>query len=251
MSFFGKNIKKIRGVKGLSQQAFAEIFNLKRPTLGAYEEGRSEPKISTIIMIANYFSIKIDDLIRAELTVNKLLQFKENLALESEMIDKEVFASVPCIRSESVSEYIKFYNKKAFVNDLATLKLPLNTNGIYRGFTVVNLEMTSHDKGLYPKDVVVGEFIQLNDIKTLNNGVMVLILVKDELVLRRLYIVNDEIALKADHKNIENKVYKISDVKELWEIRYVFLKRLPEFNDVLEDKLMFLEQEFVKFKNKL
>ncbi|MEP0480965.1 MAG: transcriptional regulator, partial [Nonlabens sp.] len=26
MSFFGKNIKKIRGVKGLSQQAFADLF---------------------------------------------------------------------------------------------------------------------------------------------------------------------------------------------------------------------------------
>ena len=45
MSFFGKNIKKIRSVKSLSQQAFADLFDLKRGTLGAYEEGRSEPKI--------------------------------------------------------------------------------------------------------------------------------------------------------------------------------------------------------------
>ena len=29
MSFFGKNIKKIRSVKNLSQQAFADIFGLK------------------------------------------------------------------------------------------------------------------------------------------------------------------------------------------------------------------------------
>ena len=49
MSFFGKNIRKIRSVKTLSQQAFAELFDLKRGTLGAYEEGRSEPKIETIL----------------------------------------------------------------------------------------------------------------------------------------------------------------------------------------------------------
>ena len=49
MSFFGKNIRKIRTVKSLSQQSFAEMFELKRGTLGAYEEGRSEPKIDTII----------------------------------------------------------------------------------------------------------------------------------------------------------------------------------------------------------
>ena len=63
MSFFGKNIKKIRSVKNLSQQAFADLFDLKRGTLGAYEEGRSEPKIDTIIKVAKYFSIGIDSLL--------------------------------------------------------------------------------------------------------------------------------------------------------------------------------------------
>ena len=75
MSFFGKNIKKIRGVKKLSQQAFADIFSLKRATLGAYEEGRSEPKIDTIIKVANYFSISIDNILTKEITVNQLLSF--------------------------------------------------------------------------------------------------------------------------------------------------------------------------------
>ena len=37
MSFFGKNIKKIRIAKKLSQTAFAELFGLKRTALGAYE----------------------------------------------------------------------------------------------------------------------------------------------------------------------------------------------------------------------
>ena len=54
MSYFGKNIRKIRNVKKLSQQAFAELFELKRGTLGAYEEERSEPRIETIIKIANH-----------------------------------------------------------------------------------------------------------------------------------------------------------------------------------------------------
>ena len=69
MSYFGKNIRKIRSLKSLSQQAFAELFNLKRGTLGAYEEGRSEPKIETLIKIANYFSIPIDELLTTELII--------------------------------------------------------------------------------------------------------------------------------------------------------------------------------------
>ncbi|OSY87911.1 transcriptional regulator [Tenacibaculum holothuriorum] len=251
MSFFGKNIKKIRGVKGLSQQAFAELFDLKRATLGAYEEGRSEPKIETIIKIANYFSISIDELLTSELTVNDLLRFKGNLALEADKIFKEVFAKIPCITDNFISDYIELFDKDNFISDLPYLKLPINTEKKFRGYTVTNLEMTNHDKGLYPKDIVIGEFVPNDVIKKLNAGVVVLALVKDELVLRRLYMENDELVLRADHKNIEDKRYDIKEVKELWRIRYVFFKRLPEFNDLLEEKLLFLEQEFVKLKKRL
>lgn len=251
MSFFGKNIKKIRGVKGLSQQAFAELFDLKRATLGAYEEGRSEPKIDTIIKIANYFSISIDQLLTSELTVNDLLRFKGDLTLETDKVFKEILAKVPCVTEDLASDYIELYDKENFISDLPYLRLPINSEKKFRAYTVTNLEMTNHDKGLYPKDVVVGEFVPNNVIKKLNAGVVVLVLVNDELVLRRLYMENDELVLRADHKNIEDKRYDIKDIKELWRIRYVFFKRLPEFNDLLEEKLLFLEQEFIKLKNRL
>ena len=93
MSYFGKNIRKIRSLKSLSQQAFAELFELKRGTLGAYEEGRSEPKLETLIKIANYFSIPIDDLLTTELTVNNLLKFKGNLTVEQDLGEQEFFIS--------------------------------------------------------------------------------------------------------------------------------------------------------------
>ena len=188
MSFFGKNIKKIRGVKGLSQQSFAEVFDLKRATLGAYEEGRSEPKIDTIIKIANYFSIAIDDLLTSELTVNELLRFKGDLTLATELVNKDVFIEIPCVTNDLLKDYIQFFDKSNFVNDLPVLKLPLVKDKKYRGYTVLNLEMTNHDKGLYPKDVVVGEFVHKKEIDKLNNGTVALVLVKDELILRRFYI---------------------------------------------------------------
>ncbi|WP_237275009.1 helix-turn-helix domain-containing protein [Tenacibaculum ovolyticum] len=251
MSFFGKNIKKIRGVKGLSQQAFAEVFDLKRATLGAYEEGRSEPKIDTIIKIANYFSISIGSMLTSELTVNELLRFKGDLTVAAEVVKKEAFTAVPCITEKNIKEYTQFYDKKNFINDLPVLQLPINKEKVFRGYTVSSLEMTNHDKGLYPKDVVVGEFVPKEVIKKLNNGIVVLVLVEDALILRRLYVTKKEVVLRADHKNIEDKKYELKDIKELWRIRYVFFKRLPEFNDLLEEKMLFLEQEFTKLKNSL
>lgn len=250
MSFFGKNIKKIRGVKGLSQQAFAEVFDLKRATLGAYEEGRSEPKIETIIKIANYFSIPIDDLLTSELTVNKLLQFKGDLTLQAETVHKEVFAKIPCITEKTASDYLKYHTKETFINDLPTVQLPVNPEKNFRAYTITNLEMANHDNGLYPKDVVIGEFVPKNVVKKLNNGVLVFVLVENELILRRLYTTKDTIVLRADHKNVADKTFAFNEVKELWKVRYVFFRRLPEINTGVEDKLQFLEQEFAKLKDR-
>lgn len=75
MSYVGKNIKKIRAVKNLNQSQFADIFELKRASIGAYEEGRAEPKIATLMQIANHFGISTDDLLNKELSVNDLYHF--------------------------------------------------------------------------------------------------------------------------------------------------------------------------------
>ncbi|GAA4276888.1 helix-turn-helix domain-containing protein [Aquimarina mytili] len=251
MSFFGKNIKKIRSVKGLSQQAFAELFDLKRGTLGAYEEGRSEPKIETIIKIANYFSITIDNILTHELTVNQLLKFKGDLTTYAENVKREQFALIPCITDGTSSEYITLYDKENFVKELPTIQLPVNPAKEFRGYTVSNLEMTSHDKGFYPKDIVIGEKVPANIIKKLNNGTLVVVVVEGRLIFRRLYITNSNAVLRADHKNIEDEVFPISKIKELWRVRYVFCRRIPEFGENMDDKLLLIEEELNKMKKRL
>ena len=250
MSFFGKNIKKIRSVKGLSQQAFAELFDLKRGTLGAYEEGRSEPKIETIIKIANYFSIKIDVLLTDELTVNELLKFKEDLTTYAEDIKREQFALVPCITENTETEYVSLYAKDTFINELPVLQLPINPEKTFRGYTVSNLEMTTHDKGFFPKDVVVGEKVPQDVIKKLNNGTLVVALTDEKIIFRRLYTSSGKVVLRADHKNIEDVTYEVSSIKELWRVRYVFCRRIPEFADVVEDRLFIIEQQLQKLIDK-
>lgn len=251
MSFFGKNIRKIRTVKTLSQQSFAELFDLKRGTLGAYEEGRSEPKIDTIIKIANYFSIPIDDLLTKELTVNSLLKFKSNLTTDHEIITKQAFASIPCITSKNAKEYLLYNDKEAFVSDMQVLQLPINPEKEFRAFTVDNLEMSSNDKGLFPKDIVIGELIPREVYKKLNNGHLVLAVFEDQLVLRRCYLSGNSITLRADHKNIDDLEFPIKEVKELWRIRYVFYHRVPELADGLEEKMAMLQAQFLQIKGEL
>jgi len=251
MSLFGKNIKKIRSVKGLSQQAFAELFDLKRGTLGAYEEGRSEPKIETIIKIANYFSIKIDTILTNDITVNELLKFKGDLTTYAKNAKQEQFALIPCITENNTNDYISLYANESFIKELPTIQLPLNLTKEFRGFTISSLEMTNHDKGFYPKDIVIGEKVPNSVIKKLNNGELVFIVTEDTLVFRRLYITKNQLTLRADHKNIEDLQFAISDIKELWKVRYVFCRRIPEFTNNFQDKLSMIEEELLKMKEKL
>ncbi|RLJ31422.1 helix-turn-helix protein [Chryseobacterium sp. 7] len=77
MSFFGANIKKIRQVKGLSQKAFADLFNLNRGVISSYEEERAEPKIETLLKVAHHFDLTLDQLLTETIDVNQLASVSE------------------------------------------------------------------------------------------------------------------------------------------------------------------------------
>ena len=100
MSFFGANIKTIRQAKSLSQQAFADLFDLTRGVIGAYEEGRSEPKISTLLTVVHYFNLDLDKFLTAPLTIEDLnkpenlekfqLSFNSDLPYQENNIDNNI-----------------------------------------------------------------------------------------------------------------------------------------------------------------
>uniref|UniRef100_UPI00404A4A7F helix-turn-helix domain-containing protein n=1 Tax=Flavobacterium sp. TaxID=239 RepID=UPI00404A4A7F len=75
MSLFGKNIKKIRSVRGLTQSQLADMIEVSRGVVSSYEEGRAEPKIETILKTASVFSVSVDHLLKTALTVNQLSGF--------------------------------------------------------------------------------------------------------------------------------------------------------------------------------
>lgn len=91
MSSFGTNIKKIRQVKGLSQKAFADLFDLNRGVISSYEEGRAEPKIETILKVASYFNLELDKLLTETLKVNQLASVSD--------IDQLMFAPEQTVKS--------------------------------------------------------------------------------------------------------------------------------------------------------
>lgn len=56
-------LKELRKQKELSQKEIAEIIGVERNTYGNYEIERSEPSISMLTKLADYFDVSIDYLV--------------------------------------------------------------------------------------------------------------------------------------------------------------------------------------------
>ena len=118
MSCIGKNIRKIRTIKGLSQTDFAKLFGLTRASISAYEENRAEPKMDTTLKIANYYNIPIEGLLTHEITVNEFARFNLINFLEDD--SKFTTVSIPII---SARKWEAFLNEES-MNDFPSFSCP-------------------------------------------------------------------------------------------------------------------------------
>ena len=62
-NIFGKHLKDLRIEKGLSQQKLGEILGFCNQTISFWESGSREPDLDTLIEIARYFEVSIEELL--------------------------------------------------------------------------------------------------------------------------------------------------------------------------------------------
>lgn len=77
------NIKELKQKHNLSQTQLAKIAGVSQRSISAYENGQSEPTESTLIKLANYFHLTLDELVGHEVPylINKSLLSNEQLEL--------------------------------------------------------------------------------------------------------------------------------------------------------------------------
>ena len=59
----GKNIKKLREAKGMTQEALSEALFVTRQTVSNYETGRSRPDVDMLVSIAEILGVDVNTLI--------------------------------------------------------------------------------------------------------------------------------------------------------------------------------------------
>lgn len=248
---FGKNLKKIRKVHSLSQQDFAELFDLKRATLGAYEENRSNPKIDTAIKIAHHFSIRLEDLLIKELTINDLLHFNEAMTTATSMPATPVFEGVACITPEVEQSFLNEYRTANTVGSiyLPYLYLPNVTAGDKLAYVINDLSMSGGNDKFLPKDVVIGQRVSPTE-KFSISGSLVIAVTNTAMYVRTIEIHGSIALLKANHAGVETMSIENKDIIGLWKIEHVFRYTLPQPGNELEQRLALLENSIAAMSKK-
>jgi len=263
MSLISNNLKFLRKKAGLTQEQMADQIGIKRSLLGAYEEGRADPRISNLLKFSEIFNLTVDQLIGADLATNgnskvgeRLDQDKNNLKVLSITVDRNDRENIELVPQKAAAGYLNGYADPEYIEELPKFHLPiLPGNATYRAFEISGDSMLPLRSGT----IVIGQFVEhMKDIKSGNTYVMV---TRDEgVVYKRIfkYPENPQLfCFVSDNRQYSNYDVNGEDIVEIWEAKAFISMEFPEQGQEgeitlqrLADIVLDLQQEVIRLKDK-
>ena len=148
-------IRTLRKAAGWTQQSLADELGLKRSALGAYEEGRAEPKLATLIALARHFGMSLDAFVLGESEEDRMMRrvIGGDLRVLSVPVDRsserERVAIVPV---RAAAGYLSGYGDPEYMEGLDHFNLPvkeLPQDATYRMFQIEGESMLPIPHGSY------------------------------------------------------------------------------------------------------
>lgn len=259
MSLISDNIKYLRKKIGLTQEQFAERIGIKRSLVGAYEEGRADPRITNLINMADVFGTSVDILINkdvsrlndAEIIVSKYKRGKEVLAIT---VDEQQRENIELVPQKAAAGYLNGYADREFIQELPKFKLPmLPSNATYRAFEITGDSMLP----ILPGTIIIGEYI--DDIRDIKNGKTYVLVTKSEgIVYKRVFnYINDngKLFLVSDNRSYAPYQLDADDILEVWISKAYISVQFPDANannevstEQLASIVLDLQKEIVRLK---
>ena len=217
-----KNIKYLRKQLGLTQSELGEKLGLKRPVIGAYEEGRAEPRLQTLSHMSSFFSVGIDALVNTDLSTGESTADTSGKSLRvlPIAIDTELNVErTTLVPVKAAAGYAAGYGDLDFVGALPNFTMPfpeLPADRTYRVFQIEGESMLPVPPGSY----IICEYVQdWNNLKTDERYIFI---TKDEgVVFKRVRIHPHKKTYELISDNADFKPYfiKQSQVLEVWKAR--------------------------------
>jgi len=210
MALVNQNIKYLRKLREWTQEEMAGKLGIKRSLLGAYEEGRAEPRTDVLESVSDMFRIQIDDLLRRDLSSPKDSLLQKRKQLKSYSRQQIVFIPI-----KAAAGYLSGYADGEFIEELNSFTLPMLDAGEYRAFEISGDSMLPLESG----SVVVGHKVEgWDDIR--NNQTYIVVTQNEGIAYKRLLKSNrtkSKITLVSDNPAYEAYPVMMESILELWQ----------------------------------
>lgn len=231
MSNIASNLKFLRRKKGLTQQQFADQMEIKRSSVGAYEEDRAEPKYELLKKIAGFYELTMDELAYEKIDEKWKPTPKStasNLRVLSITVDDQDKENIELVPVKASAGYLNGYADPEYISDLPRFSLPIFQQGTYRAFEIKGDSMLPLPSGSF----IIGEYVEnWNDIKP--GQTYVVVSLNDGVVYKRVgQKYKDERGLKLVSDNKEYDPYWVpsDEILEVWSAKGFLSTELPEPN---------------------
>jgi len=259
MSQVAENIKHLRKLHGWTQGEFADKINIKRSLVGAYEEGRADPRLNNLQNMSKVFGVSVDSMISRDLTAKTLEQIRSTqkntggMKVLSITVDQEDNEFIDLIPQKASAGYLNGYADPQYLEELPKFQIPsLPNSGTYRAFEITGDSMLP----IKPGTIVIGRY--LDAIADIKDGRCYIILSKEEgVVYKRVFDYTHEhgqLFLASDNKAYSPYKVDTSDIIEIWEAKAYLSMEIPEYADddmsfeQLKNIVLELQQEVIKMK---
>jgi len=237
--YFAKNIKLLRKRLGRTQDDVAVALTMKRSTLSGYENLVSEPSLTALIALSNYYNVAIDTLVKVDLlnlTEQQLRQLSGGFDVELKganyrvlvaTVDSRNRDNIELVPEKAKAGYSTGYADPEFIVELPVFQLPfLSSNKKYRTFQISGDSMLPIPSGAY----VTGEFLtNWNEIKS--GEAYLFVTIDDGIVFKIAEKQSDSIKfIKLCSLNPLFDPFEVSadKIKEIWKFVHYISPELPE-----------------------
>ena len=249
-----ENIRFLRKKKGWTQEKFSKKIGIKRSLVGAYEEGRSDPRLNNLLKMCEIFEISLDNILKNDVSNleedNYLKPDDQKVKVLSITVDKFGDENIELINQKASAGYLNSYSDFEFIENLPKFQLPfLHFSGTHRAFEIKGDSMIPLTSG----SIVIGKYVDNTDF--LKDGKTYILLTKEDgIVYKRIEVLDNSLKLISDNKSYEPYVISNNNILEMWEAIAFFSLDFPnpneEYNSI-KNHINKLYSNLDELKNKL
>jgi len=186
-------IKKLRKTKDISAAVAAKEIGIPYTTYLHYEKGDREPNSETLKTLASYFGCTTDYLIGMS---DEMLQTVNGIIPSPKMKKVPLLGNIACGEPILAEE-----NIETFVN------MPEHTNGSFalrcKGDSMINARIFD------------GDIVFIREQPEVENGEIAAVLINNEATLKRVYLYDNRIELRAENPTFPSLSYEGDQLNQI------------------------------------